>query len=135
MAEDPTFRVKVDDEIGQTIISGMGELHLEIIVDRLMREFGVEARVGRPQVAYRETITKAVEAEGRFVRQTGGHGQFGVVKLKVEPQPAGGGFEFVNGIFGGTVPRGILSGEGRPRGHGERRAGGLRDGGRQGDPL
>ncbi|HOT00860.1 MAG TPA: elongation factor G [Acidobacteriota bacterium] len=105
MAEDPTFRVKVDDETGQTIISGMGELHLEIIVDRLMREFGVEARVGRPQVAYRETVTKAVEAEGRFVRQTGGHGQFGVVKLKVEPQPAGGGFEFVNGIFGGTVPR------------------------------
>ncbi|HNR40541.1 MAG TPA: elongation factor G, partial [Acidobacteriota bacterium] len=89
----------------QTIISGMGELHLEIIVDRLMREFGVEARVGRPQVAYRETVTKAVEAEGRFVRQTGGHGQFGVVKLKVEPQPSGGGFEFVNDVFGGTVPR------------------------------
>ena len=105
MAEDPTFRVKVDDETGQTIISGMGELHLEIIVDRLMREFGVEARVGRPQVAYRETVTKAVEAEGRFVRQTGGHGQFGVVKLKVEPQPSGGGFEFVNDVFGGTVPR------------------------------
>ena len=105
MAEDPTFRVKVDDETGQTIITGMGELHLEIIVDRLMREFGVEARVGRPQVAYRETVTKAVEAEGRFVRQTGGHGQFGVVKLKVEPQPSGGGFEFVNDVFGGTVPR------------------------------
>jgi elongation factor G len=105
MAEDPTFKVKVDDETGQTIISGMGELHLEIIVDRLMREFGVEARVGKPQVAFRETITKAVEAEGRFVRQTGGHGQYGHVRLRLEPLPPGSGFEFENKIVGGAIPR------------------------------
>jgi elongation factor G len=103
--EDPTFRVATDPETGQTILSGMGELHLEIIVDRMMREFGVAANVGKPQVAYRETIRKAAEGEGRFVRQTGGRGQYGHVKLKIEPLPAGAGFEFVNEIFGGTVPK------------------------------
>jgi elongation factor G len=103
--EDPTFRVATDPETGQTILSGMGELHLEIIVDRMMREFGVAANVGKPQVAYRETIRKPAEAEGRFVRQTGGRGQYGHVKIKVEPLPAGTGFEFVNEIFGGAIPK------------------------------
>ena len=102
--EDPTFRVNTDLETGQTILSGMGELHLEIIVDRMMREFGVGANVGKPQVAYRETIRKPAEAEGRHVKQTGGHGQYGVVKIRVEPLP-GGGFEFVNEVTGGRVPR------------------------------
>lgn len=103
--EDPSFKVKTDEETGQTIISGMGELHLEIIVDRLLREFNVEANVGKPQVAYRETITKAVKSEGRFVRQSGGKGQYGHVWLMLEPQPPGKGFEFVNKIVGGTIPR------------------------------
>jgi elongation factor G len=103
--EDPTFRVNTDPETGQTILSGMGELHLEIIVDRMMREFGVGANVGKPQVAYRETIRKSAEAEGRHIKQTGGHGQYGHVKIRVEPLPAGGGFEFVNEITGGRVPR------------------------------
>jgi elongation factor G len=103
--EDPTFRVATDQETGQTILSGMGELHLEIIVDRMMREFGVAANVGKPQVAYRETIRKQAEAEGRWVRQTGGKGQYGVVNLRVEPLPSGSGFEFVNEIFGGAVPK------------------------------
>jgi elongation factor G len=103
--EDPTFRVATDPETGQTILSGMGELHLEIIVDRMMREFGVGANVGRPQVAYRETIRKPAEAEGRHVKQSGGRGQYGVVKIKVEPLPAGSGFEFVNEIFGGSIPK------------------------------
>ncbi|MFN7998977.1 MAG: elongation factor G [Bryobacteraceae bacterium] len=103
--EDPTFRVATDPETGQTILSGMGELHLEIIVDRMMREFGVAANVGKPQVAYRETIRKNSEAEGRFVRQTGGRGQYGHVKIRVEPLPSGSGFEFVNEVFGGTVPK------------------------------
>ena len=103
--EDPTFRVNTDPDTGQTILSGMGELHLEIIVDRMMREFGVGANVGKPQVAYRETIRKSAEAEGRHVRQTGGHGQYGVVKLRLEPMPAGSGFEFVNDISGGAVPK------------------------------
>lgn len=103
--EDPSFQVKTDEETGQTIISGMGELHLEIIVDRLLREFKVEANVGRPQVAYRETITKAVKSEGRFVRQSGGRGQYGHVWLTLEPQPPGKGFEFVNKIVGGVIPR------------------------------
>ena len=103
--EDPTFRVATDPETGQTILSGMGELHLEIIVDRMMREFGVAANVGKPQVAYRETIRKPAEAEGRFVRQTGGRGQYGHVKIKVEPLPQGAGFEFVNDIFGGSIPK------------------------------
>ena len=104
--EDPSIRVKTDEESGQTIISGMGELHLEIIVDRMKREFGVEANVGKPQVAYRETIRKTVEeAEGKFVRQSGGKGQYGHVILKLEPQEMGKGFEFVDAIKGGVVPR------------------------------
>jgi len=103
--EDPTFRVKGDPETGQTIISGMGELHLEIIVDRLLREFKVEANVGKPQVAYKETIRGAAEAEGKFIRQTGGRGQYGHVWLKIEPLEAGKGFEFVNKIVGGAVPK------------------------------
>ena len=103
--EDPTFRVNTDPETGQTILSGMGELHLEIIVDRMMREFGVGANVGKPQVAYRETIRKQAEAEGSHVKQSGGRGQYGVVKLKVEPLPAGSGFEFVNDIYGGAIPK------------------------------
>ena len=105
-AEDPSFRVRTDEESGQTIISGMGELHLEIIVDRMRREFGVEASVGKPQVAYRETIRGTVEnAEGKFVKQSGGRGQYGHVVLKVEPQEPGKGFEFVDAIKGGVVPR------------------------------
>ncbi|MBF0612953.1 MAG: elongation factor G [Magnetococcales bacterium] len=103
--EDPSFRVEVDHETNQTIISGMGELHLEILVDRMLREFKVEANVGKPQVAYRETISKSVEQEGKFVRQSGGRGQYGHVWLKLEPNEAGGGFEFVDAIKGGVVPR------------------------------
>jgi elongation factor G len=103
--EDPSFRVHTDPESGQTIISGMGELHLEIIVDRMKREFHVDANVGKPQVAYRETIRATVESEGKFVRQSGGRGQYGHVWLKIEPQAAGKGYEFVNGIVGGAVPR------------------------------
>jgi len=103
--EDPTFRVKIDQETGQTIISGMGELHLEIIVDRLLREFKVSANVGKPQVAYRETITKELEVEGKFVRQSGGRGQYGHVWLRIEPLEAGKGFEFENKIVGGTIPK------------------------------
>ena len=103
--EDPTFKVNVDPETGQTILSGMGELHLEIIVDRMLREFGVTANVGKPQVAYRETIRTAAEAEGRWVRQTGGKGQYGVVNLRIEPLVQGSGFQFESAIFGGTVPR------------------------------
>ncbi|NMF96520.1 elongation factor G [Aromatoleum toluolicum] len=104
-AEDPSFRVRTDEESGQTIISGMGELHLEIIVDRMKREFNVEANVGAPQVAYREAIRKAVEQEGKFVKQSGGRGQFGHVWIKLEPNEAGKGYEFVDAIKGGTVPR------------------------------
>jgi elongation factor G len=103
--EDPSFKVKTDEESSQTIISGMGELHLEIIVDRLLREFKVEASVGRPQVAYRETITKMAKSEGRFIRQSGGRGQYGHVWLNIEPQPPGKGFEFINKIVGGAIPR------------------------------
>ena len=103
--EDPTLKVSTDPETGQTILAGMGELHLEIIVDRMQREFGVGANVGKPQVAYRETIRKTAEAEGRWVRQTGGKGQYGVVQLRVEPLPPGSGFEFENAIFGGSVPK------------------------------
>jgi len=106
--EDPSFRVSSDQETGQTLIAGMGELHLEIIVDRLLREFRVDANVGKPQVAYRETIRRAVEAEGRFVRQTGGHGQFGVVDLRIEPLGKGVGFEFVDGTKGGVIPRNFI---------------------------
>ncbi|OMG56457.1 translation elongation factor G [Azonexus hydrophilus] len=104
-AEDPSFRVRTDEESGQTIISGMGELHLDIIVDRMRREFNVEASVGAPQVAYRECIKKAVEQEGKFVKQSGGRGQFGHVWLKIEPNEAGKGYEFVDAIKGGVVPR------------------------------
>lgn len=103
--EDPTFRVRTDEETGQTIIAGMGELHLEILVDRMMREFKVEANVGKPQVAYRETITQEVEVEGKYVKQSGGRGQYGHVWLKLEPQERGAGFEFVNKIVGGVVPK------------------------------
>jgi elongation factor G len=103
--EDPSFRVRTDEESGQTIISGMGELHLEIIVDRMKREFGVEANVGKPQVAYREAIRKPVEVEGKFIKQSGGRGQYGHVWLKLEPNAAGKGYEFVDAIKGGTVPR------------------------------
>ena len=103
--EDPTFQVRMDEETGQTIIRGMGELHLEIIVDRLLREFKVEANVGKPQVAYRETIRKAVKQEGKFIRQTGGRGQYGHVWLEVEPNEPGGGFVFINKIVGGVVPK------------------------------
>jgi elongation factor G len=102
--EDPTFRVATDPDTGQTILSGMGELHLEIIVDRMMREFGVGANVGKPQVAYRETIRKKSEGEGRHIKQSGGHGQYGVVKIRIEPLP-GGGFEFENEITGGRLPK------------------------------
>ncbi|MCG9895310.1 MAG: elongation factor G, partial [Fimbriimonadaceae bacterium] len=103
--EDPTFRVMTDPESGQTIISGMGELHLEIIVDRLNREFGVQANQGRPQVAYRETVTAEAKAEGRFVRQTGGSGQYGVCHLVIEPLEVGQGFIFENKVVGGVIPK------------------------------
>jgi elongation factor G len=103
--EDPSFRVHTDEESGQTIISGMGELHLEIIVDRMKREFGVEANVGAPQVAYRETMKKSVEQEGKFIRQSGGRGQYGHVKLKLDPQPPGTGYEFIDAIKGGRIPK------------------------------
>jgi len=105
MMEDPSFQVRNDEETGQTLISGMGELHLEIIVDRLLREFKVEANVGRPQVAYRETITRHAKQEGRYIRQTGGRGQYGHVWITVEPSEKGKGFEFVNKIVGGSIPR------------------------------
>jgi len=111
--EDPSFRVHTDEESGQTIIAGMGELHLDIIVDRMKREFKVEANVGKPQVAYRETIRKAVEAEGKFVRQSGGRGQYGHVKIRLEPTEQGGGFEFVNEIVGGVVPKDYISSVGK----------------------
>src|SRR5436305_3447601 len=103
--EDPTFQVHTDEDSGQTIISGMGELHLEVIIDRMFREFKVEANVGRPQVAYRETITKEAAAQGKHVRQTGGHGQYGDVWLRVAPNESGKGYEFVNAIVGGIVPK------------------------------
>jgi elongation factor G len=103
--EDPTFRIRTDTETGQTIISGMGELHLEVIVDRMLREFRVEANIGRPQVAYRETITQAVEAEGRFVRQSGGRGQYGDCYVRLEPLGPSGGFEFLNQVTGGAIPK------------------------------
>ena len=137
--EDPTFKVHTDPDSGQTIISGMGELHLEIIVDRMMREYKVEANVGKPQVAYRETIRKKSEAEGKYIRQTGGRGQYGHAKIRLEPQEPGKGYEFVNDIVGGSVPKefikpidqgikeamegGILAGypDGRCEGHSLRR--------------
>jgi elongation factor G len=103
--EDPTFKVESDEETAQTVIYGMGELHLEILVDRLLREFKVSANVGRPQVAYREAITKKVEAEGKFIKQSGGRGQYGHVVIEMEPAEPGKGFEFVNNIIGGVIPR------------------------------
>ena len=111
--EDPTFRVRSNEETGQTIIAGMGELHLDIIVDRMKREFKVEANVGKPQVAFRETIRKSVEAEGRFIRQTGGRGQYGHVWLKVEPRQPGEGFEFVDGTKGGSIPKEFIPAVGK----------------------
>ena len=111
--EDPSFRVRTDEESGQTIIAGMGELHLDIIVDRMKREFKVEANVGKPQVAYRETIRKSVESEGKFVRQSGGRGQYGHVKILIEPQEQGGGYEFVNKIVGGVVPKDYIPAVGK----------------------
>jgi elongation factor G len=108
-AEDPSFSVKTDEDTGQTIIGGMGELHLDIIVDRMKREFGVEANIGKPQVSYRETIRKTVEAEGKFVRQTGGRGQYGHVWIKLEPFDGESGYEFVDEIVGGVVPREYIS--------------------------
>ncbi len=111
--EDPSFRINVDEETGQTLISGMGELHLEIIVDRLLREFKVDARVGIPEVSYRETITASVEGEGKFIKQSGGRGQYGHVVLKLEPLEPGGGFEFVNKVVGGAIPREYISAVGR----------------------
>jgi len=107
--EDPSFRVHTDEETGQTIIAGMGELHLEILVDRMFREFKVEATVGKPQVAYRETITRSVEAEGRYIRQTGGKGQYGHCWLRLHPQEPGKGFEFVNALVGGVIPREFIA--------------------------
>jgi elongation factor G len=103
--EDPTFKVKTNEETGQTLISGMGELHLEVLIDRMMREFGVQVRVGKPQVAYKETITKSVESEGRFIRQTGGHGQYGHCWLRIEPGERNSGFKFINAIRGGDISR------------------------------
>jgi len=107
--EDPSFTVRTDEEMGQTIISGMGELHLEVIVDRLVREFHVDANIGKPQVAYRETISREAEAQGRYVRQTGGRGQYGDVHLRIEPNESGKGFEFINKIVGGVIPREYIS--------------------------
>jgi elongation factor G len=105
MDEDPTFQVRQEERLGQTILAGMGELHLEVLLDRLRREFGVGTTVGRPRVAYHETITQSARAEGRLVKQTGGRGQFAVVELQVEPLPSGSGYVFENGIVGGAVPR------------------------------
>jgi elongation factor G len=107
--EDPTFRTYTNQETGQTIIAGMGELHLDIIVDRLFREFKVEANVGAPQVSYKETIRKTVEAEGRFVRQSGGHGQYGDCWLRLEPQEPGAGYEFVDATVGGSIPKQFIA--------------------------
>ncbi len=121
--EDPTLRIHTDPDTGQAILAGMGELHLEIIVDRMQREFGVGANVGKPQVAYRETIRRKAEAEGRFVRQTGGRGQYGHVKIRVEPLPAGTGYEFVDDTYGGSVPKDYISAV--ERGIGEALEGGI----------
>jgi elongation factor G len=107
--EDPSFRVHTDEETGQTIMRGMGELHLEILVDRMLREFKVEANVGKPQVAYRETITRQVESEGRYVRQTGGRGQYGHCWLRLHPQPPGTGFVFENATVGGSIPKEFIN--------------------------
>ncbi|RME80025.1 MAG: elongation factor G [Caldilineae bacterium] len=127
--EDPTFRVRVDENTGQTLISGMGELHLEVLIDRMIREFNVNAKVGKPQVAYRETITQPVEAEGRFVRQTGGRGQYGHVKVRFEPLEPGSGFVFENAIVGGVIPKEYI----KPVEEGIREA--LEGGGHSGYPV
>jgi elongation factor G len=127
--EDPTFRVHTDAETGQTIISGMGELHLEIIVDRLVREFKVEATVGRPQVSYRETITQEAKGEGRFVRQTGGRGQYGHAKIRIWPLDDGSEYDFNNEVVGGSIPREFI----KPIDHGIREA--MQRGVRAGFPL
>src|SRR5438046_3746377 len=103
--EDPTFRVKTDQETGETLIAGMGELHLDVLVDRMVREFQVAANIGKPQVSYRETIRRPAEGNGRFVRQTGGKGQYGHAVIKLEPREKGAGYEFVDKIVGGTIPR------------------------------
>ena len=119
--EDPTFRVRTNEETGQTLIDGMGELHLEVIVDRMMREFRVDANVGRPQVAYKETITHSGKAEGQHVRQTGGAGQYGHAVVEFEPQERGVGYEFVDKIVGGSIPREFIAAgrSGHPRGDGD----------------
>ena len=129
--EDPTFKVHTDPDSGQTIISGMGELHLEIIVDRMMREYKVEANVGKPQVAYRETIRRHAEAEGKYIRQTGGRGQYGHAKIQLDPNEPGKGYEFVNDIVGGTVPKEYI----KPIDHGSRRTRRLSHGRCEGDAL
>src|SRR5678816_3548318 len=103
--EDPTFRVHTDPESAETLIAGMGELHLDVLVDRMIREFKVAANIGKPQVSYRETIRRAADGNGRFVRQTGGKGQYGHAVIKLEPQEKGAGYEFVDKIVGGTIPR------------------------------
>ncbi len=135
--EDPTLRVSTNEETGQTIISGMGELHLEIIIDRMKREFKVEANIGKPQVAYKETIRKKVQAEGKFVRQSGGRGQYGHVWIEVEPNEKGKGFEFENAIVGGVDPERVhqAGGAGYRRSDEERRARRLSGGGRQGEVV
>ena len=135
--EDPTFKVHTDPDSGQTIISGMGELHLEIIVDRMMREYKVEANVGKPQVAYRETIRKHAEAEGKYIRQTGGRGQYGHAKIYLDPNEPGKGYEFVNEIMGGIGAEGIHQADrpGHAGGDGRRRSRGLSDGRYEGDAL
>jgi elongation factor G len=109
LEEDPTLQIRQDDRLGQTVLAGMGELHLDVVLERLRREFGVGTQVGRPQVAYYETITRSAQAEGRLVKQTGGHGQFAVVEIEVEPLPSGSGFVFENKVVGGSVPRQFIS--------------------------
>src|SRR2546428_13246282 len=126
--EDPTFKVRFDQETGQTLIAGMGELHLEIIVDRMLLEFGVQANVGRPQVAYKETIRQSAQAEGRYIRQTGGRGQDGHAEIVLEPLPRGSGIEFEGGVRGGDIPRAVIP----PIQAGSRQ--GAESGGLAGDP-
>ena len=135
--EDPTFRTWTDEETGQTIIAGMGELHLEIIVDRLLREFKVEANVGAPQVAYRETIRKEANQETKYARQSGGKGQYGHVKIKIEPNEPGKGYEFINAVVGGAIPKEYIPAvDARYPGRDEgRRAGRLPGCGREGYPV
>ena len=135
--EDPTFKIHTDPDTNQTIISGMGELHLEIIVDRMMREFNVGANVGKPQVAYKETIRKKAEAEGKYIRQTGGRGQYGHVRITVEPSGVGAGFVFENEIIGGSIPREYIKPieQGIKEAMADRRSRRLRSEGRQGHAV